>query len=81
MRKCVLSKTKETKDIFNMWFTFEMLPDEILMVMIRYSGNIYSTFGVFSDLNQRINNILIDKCMIRSLVYDDLAFISSNQDH
>ncbi|CAF1102857.1 unnamed protein product [Rotaria sp. Silwood1] len=41
--------------------TFETLPDEILMIIIRYCGNIYRIFRTFSGLNQRINNILIDK--------------------
>ncbi|CAF4324433.1 unnamed protein product [Rotaria sp. Silwood2] len=41
--------------------TFETLPDEILMIIIRYSGSIYRMFRTFSGLNQRINNILIDR--------------------
>ncbi|CAF1184717.1 unnamed protein product [Rotaria sordida] len=43
--------------------TFETLPDEILMIIIRYSGDIYTIFRTFSGLNQRINNILVDKRM------------------
>jgi hypothetical protein len=43
--------------------TFETLPDEILMIIIRYSGDIFTIFQAFSGLNQRINNILIDKRM------------------
>ncbi|CAF1202197.1 unnamed protein product [Rotaria sordida] len=43
--------------------TFETLPDEILMIIIRYSGDIYTIFRTFSGVNQRINNILVDKRM------------------
>jgi hypothetical protein len=41
--------------------TFETLPDEIFMIIIRNSGDIFTTFRAFFGLNQRINNILIDK--------------------
>ncbi|CAF1084872.1 unnamed protein product [Didymodactylos carnosus] len=41
--------------------TFETLPDEILMIILRYSGNVYTIFRTFSGLNQRLNNILVDR--------------------
>ncbi|CAF4122153.1 unnamed protein product [Adineta steineri] len=41
--------------------TLETLPDEILMIIIRYSGNITSVFRTFSGLNQRLNRILVDR--------------------
>ncbi|CAF3438323.1 unnamed protein product [Rotaria socialis] len=41
--------------------SFETLPDEILMIIIRYSGNFYSIFRTFCGLNQRLNRILIDR--------------------
>ncbi|CAF3715796.1 unnamed protein product [Rotaria sp. Silwood1] len=41
--------------------TFETLPDEILMIIIRYTGNAYTIFRIFSGLNQRLSNILADK--------------------
>ena len=43
--------------------TFESLPDEILMLIFRFSGSstIYSIFHSFSGLNQRFNNILVDR--------------------
>ncbi|CAF1060255.1 unnamed protein product [Adineta steineri] len=43
--------------------TFETLPNEILMNIVRYSGNAYTIFRTFSGLNQRLNNILIDRCL------------------
>jgi hypothetical protein len=39
----------------------ETLPDEILMIIFRYSGDVYSLFRSFFGLNQRLNQILIDK--------------------
>lgn len=39
----------------------ETLPDEILMIIIRYSGDIFTIFQAFFGLNQRINTILIDR--------------------
>ncbi|CAF1080283.1 unnamed protein product [Rotaria sordida] len=56
--------------------TFETLPDEILMVIIQYCGNIYSIFRAFSGLNQRINNILIDRRL--HLLTDFLFFEIDN---
>lgn len=38
-----------------------MLPNEILMIIIRYSGDAYAIFRTFIGLNQRLNNILVDK--------------------
>ena len=39
----------------------EMLPDEILMEIVRYSGGIFYVFQSFSGLNQRFSHILIDR--------------------
>lgn len=39
----------------------ETLPDEILMVIVRYSGGIYDVVHAFSGLNQRLSHILIDR--------------------
>ncbi|CAF2703371.1 unnamed protein product [Rotaria sp. Silwood2] len=41
--------------------TLEMLSDEILMIILQYSGNVYNIFRTFSGLNKRLNNILIDR--------------------
>lgn len=41
--------------------TFETLPDEVVMIILRYSGSIYAIFRTFSGLNQRLNNILVDR--------------------
>ncbi|CAF4227308.1 unnamed protein product, partial [Adineta steineri] len=40
---------------------FEDLPDEILMIIFRYSGDTYTILTTYLGLNQRINRILIDK--------------------
>ncbi|CAF1487460.1 unnamed protein product [Adineta steineri] len=45
----------------HMQSTLEELPDEILMIIFGYSDDIYSLFQTFLGLNQRINNILLDK--------------------
>jgi len=42
-------------------FTFETLPDEILMIIFQYSGNIFNILQTFLGLNQHLNNILLDK--------------------
>ncbi|CAF1348648.1 unnamed protein product [Rotaria sordida] len=55
--------------------TFEILPDEILMIIIRYSGDIYTIFRTFSGLNQRINNILVDK---RMHLLTDFLFVDTS---
>ncbi|CAF2993297.1 unnamed protein product [Rotaria sp. Silwood2] len=39
---------------------FETLLDEILMIIIRYSGDVCTIFRTFQGLNQRLNNILVD---------------------
>ncbi|UJR16990.1 hypothetical protein I4U23_003888 [Adineta vaga] len=41
--------------------TFEMLSDEILMIIFQYSGNVTSIFRTFSRLNQRLSRILVDR--------------------
>ncbi|CAF3065235.1 unnamed protein product, partial [Rotaria sp. Silwood2] len=41
--------------------TFEMLSDEILMIILEYAGNVYNIFRTFSGLNQRLNKILLDR--------------------
>ncbi|CAF1519146.1 unnamed protein product [Didymodactylos carnosus] len=41
--------------------TLEALPDEILMLIIGYSGDVYNVLKAFLGLNQRLNNILMDK--------------------
>ena len=41
--------------------TFETLPDEILMIIFGYSDDVCGKFRAFIGLNQRLNNILIDK--------------------
>ncbi|CAF4196591.1 unnamed protein product, partial [Adineta steineri] len=41
--------------------TFEILPDEILMIIFRYSDNVTSVFHMFCSLNQRLNQILVDR--------------------
>ncbi|CAF0820318.1 unnamed protein product [Adineta ricciae] len=40
---------------------FETLPDEILMLIFQYSGDVHSIFRTFLGLNHRLNQILIDK--------------------
>ncbi|CAF4146166.1 unnamed protein product [Rotaria sordida] len=41
--------------------TFETLPDEILMVILKYCGDAYTILKIFLGFNQRLNMILIDK--------------------
>jgi hypothetical protein len=43
--------------------TFETLSDEVLMTIFRYSGDAYTIFRIFHGLNQRLNCILIDRCL------------------
>jgi len=44
-----------------MVFTFENFPDEILMMIFQYTGDVYTILQTFLGLNQRLNNILLDK--------------------
>ena len=53
--------------------TFETLPDEILMIIFRYSGDIYTIFRTYLGLNYRLNAILLDK---RLNLFSDFLFIS-----
>ena len=41
--------------------TFEDLPDEILMLIVRYSGEILNILRAFLGLNHRLNSILVDR--------------------
>ncbi|CAF1348586.1 unnamed protein product [Rotaria sordida] len=41
--------------------TFETLPDEILMIILKYCGDAYTILKIFLGFNQRLNMILIDK--------------------
>ncbi|CAF0985825.1 unnamed protein product [Adineta steineri] len=41
--------------------TLETLPDEILMIIFQYSGDVSTILQTFSGLNQRLNRILIDR--------------------
>ncbi|UJR06912.1 hypothetical protein I4U23_011201 [Adineta vaga] len=55
--------------------TFEILPDEILLIIIRYCGDVYSICQSFSGLNQRLISILIDK---RLHLFTDLLHMNRN---
>ena len=68
-----LSVAISKQDYHMALFTFETLPDEILMMIFRYSGTVYNIFRTFSGLNQRLNRILID---IRLHLLTDFLFIS-----
>ncbi len=54
--------------------TFETLSDEVLMIIFRYSGDVYKIFRTFLGLNQRLNYILIDK---RSHLLVDFLYINT----
>ncbi|CAF4679436.1 unnamed protein product [Rotaria sp. Silwood1] len=41
--------------------TFDTLPDEIIMIILKYCGDTFTILKIFLDLNQRLNMILIDK--------------------
>ncbi|CAF1000934.1 unnamed protein product [Rotaria magnacalcarata] len=41
--------------------TFEILPDEIIMTLVKYCGDTCTILRTFLGLNQRLNRILIDK--------------------
>ncbi|CAF1024385.1 unnamed protein product [Adineta steineri] len=41
--------------------TLETLPDEILMLIFQYSGDVSTILRTFLGLNQRLNRILIDR--------------------
>jgi hypothetical protein len=55
--------------------TFETLSDEIIMIIFQYSGDVYTIFRTFLGLNQRLNNILIDK---RLHLFADLLYINAS---
>ncbi len=66
-RKCIVATS---------WMsTFETLPDEILMIIVRYSGNAYTVFRTYSGLNQRLNNILVDR---RLHLFTELLYTNIN---
>ena len=54
--------------------TFETLPDEILMIIFQYSGDVHTILRTFLGINQRINRILIDKRL--HLLIDYLSIYS-----
>jgi hypothetical protein len=58
--------------------TFETLPDEILMIIFQYSGDVNIIFQTFLGLNQRLNNILIDK---RLHLLTDFLYINVRDDY
>jgi hypothetical protein len=58
--------------------TFESLPDEILMIIFQYSGNIFNILRTYLGLNQHLNNILLDK---RLHLLTDFLFIHPRNDY
>lgn len=56
----------------------EALPDEILMIIIRNTGDIFTIFQAFFGLNQRINNILVDK---RTHLLTDFLLLSNHDEN
>ena len=44
-------------------FNFETLPGEALMIVLQYSGNAHTVFRTYSGLKQRLNDILVDRCL------------------
>ena len=62
--------------------TFEILPNEILMIIVNYSGDVYSVYRSFFGLNQRLNNILTDKYLhlFNDLIIDQSDIYSNRID-
>jgi hypothetical protein len=58
--------------------TFESLPDEILMIIFQYSGDVCNILRTFLGLNQRLNGILLDK---RLHLLTDFLFIHPRNDY
>ena len=54
-------REKQRRSMMPFSSNFEALPDEILLIILQYSGNAYTVFRTFSGLNQRLNNILVDR--------------------
>lgn len=51
--------------------TLEVLPDEILSLIIQHSGDVPNIIRSFLGLNQRFNNIVLDREL--RLLTDDLS--------
>jgi hypothetical protein len=58
--------------------TFEQLPDEIIRIIFQYTGDVCAIFQTFLGLNQRLNNILIDK---RLHLFTDFLYINVRDDY
>ena len=58
--------------------TLEKLPDEILMIIFQYSGDVFNILRTFLGLNQRLNNILLDK---RLHLLTDFLLINVRNDY
>ncbi|UJR19678.1 hypothetical protein I4U23_022812 [Adineta vaga] len=41
--------------------TFESLPNEIIMIIVKYSGDVFSILRTYLGLHERFNQILLDK--------------------
>lgn len=55
--------------------TLETLPDEIIMIILQYSGNAAMLCRTFFGLNQRFNNILVDR---RMRLFIDFLYLNYN---
>ncbi|CAF0987703.1 unnamed protein product [Adineta steineri] len=58
--------------------TFETLPDEILMIILPYCGHVVNIFHTFLGLNQRLNQILIDR---RLHLLTDFLHVNARDDY
>ena len=60
-REYFFGNYKQHHSMISSLSTFETLPNEFIMMILRYSGNAYSVCRAFCDLNQCLNNILVDR--------------------
>ncbi|UJR13342.1 hypothetical protein I4U23_000360 [Adineta vaga] len=66
------------QNMCNMLSRLELLPDEILMIIFKYSGDIINIFRTFLGLNQHFNQILLDK---RLHLLTDILHINIRHDY
>ncbi|CAF1097655.1 unnamed protein product [Adineta steineri] len=57
--------------------TFEDLPTEILIIIFKYSGDIFTILHTYLGLNQRLNRILLNKSLN---LLTDFLYISIRDD-
>ena len=64
-----------------MSLTFECLLDEIIMIVMKFSGDVFDILRIYLGLNERFNHILLDQRLHLLTDFLNINLHHENVDH